>query len=819
MKVLVDPYHWFEGKHGESIVRTMDGETGKLLENIDQQYLQQLRDDLDRGSYPDETLVTRDKKEFKTNWKSIAARMDFTSAPTPIDQYPAYERSIRAVSEPVLFPDLRCVDRYIESPEGVPAEIKREALELAIHQRRRLPAVPSPDLVSSYPAVATNLVDLKDSSDVAVLDFLIDMEVMEDALRSPTDIEHPTVDAWLRELGLIDGKKLTDVGQFLIEYIVASSEKQQQYEMAAVITAAQSSVSQLPSSKLQKAIDSISVDLPEEVSATVVGELLRHRPGSAVYQQIHDLLEAERLDRFVNSISIESAKDVREYVANSCAQELKTLRNDLEMVPVELYAIDPPEDLQKIVNGLDPSVLQTSLDQAISEDRATLDASLEHLTNLVDALSPILDPQRRDRLDELFELVNDLREGLSVDPPNSAAACHALYDRLIGQVQSSDFAFTQTRKRQRENILEICESYIRTNYKKWIDESDRKNREVTLLTDVPDIVNNLFGSYDHVIVIISDGLGLRQWMEGTRRSPKYRHWEKEGVLTNELATTIFPSETGAGHYSFLTGSFPSEHGRDTINKSITAPDSHLFSRADDREAHSKAISYLGSDGSGFSAVLAELADEFQQLSAFRSADSSLSNRSQQAVASHIRAHDRTLTVLQHNQIDQLHESGDHIVDTLLEGVTSEMIEYIEGLATALNDDICLLLTADHGMLQVDDNDLMNVTDYQLRSELKNRGYETDELGQRIVGLEAVSGGHKAWGDQETADFEILNEAAIEDLKATTNDKCNGPVLRFKRRNYSHHDTLTATHGGFTFDEMFVPMLRFDFQEIRSIESG
>jgi hypothetical protein len=48
-----------------------------------------------------------------------------------------------------------------------------------------------------------------------------------------------------------------------------------------------------------------------------------------------------------------------------------------------------------------------------------------------------------------------------------------------------------------------------------------------------------------------------------------------------------------------------------------------------------------------------------------------------------------------------------------------------------------------------------------------------------------------------------------ELRALTKDKCDGRTFRFKRRYYSENKDMTATHGSFTFDEMFIPFVEFD----------
>lgn len=815
MNVIVDHDYWFEGDPADAEVTTPDGEKGMLLERADREQLQWIRDVLDKGELPGNQLVTRNPEFLRSKWPSIAVRIQFTDARKVSEEYPKYSRAIAAVSASVRFTDVRRVDGLFSEPDGVPTEIKSEALQLTVQDRENTQPIPSPSLLDSYPDLVASLLRDEAVSRVGLVSRLIDDPRFQKGLENPDDVDEAAVCEWVESLGWLSGSELTDLGDFVREYVIADEETKHEYETAAVLIAAESSVSQLVASKLDDALADVSVTIPEAVQSTETFEIIQHRSDTEIYEQARSSVGADRLSQFLSNVDIDDAETFREYVAESKARELDGITDDLDFVPVELYASEVPEELEPLVAGLNPDVLESKLDNAIADDRATLNDALSALEEIIDQLRPILSPRHRERLSELMGRVTETRDGLAVKTPESPQECLELYETLVNQELSKDFSFARTAERFRENILERCEEYIRDSYPDWIDVGDRADREVNLLVDAPDIVEERFASYDHVVMLISDGFGLRQWLEGSKQVPRYQDWKEAGAVDNELTTTVFPSETGAGHYSFLTGQFPLENGRDNIKKSISIPDDHLFSRANSRGAHTKALSYLS--GEGFSSVLSTLADEFEELSDFRSASSALSGKSLQAVASHVQAYKQTFTVIQHNQIDQIHESGDHIADALLPGVTSNLLDYIESLSTTLDENVCVVVTADHGMLRLDD-ELLDVTSGEMQNELKNRGFRTDTLGQRIVGLKQVSGGARAWGEHNRDRYEILKELDMEDLNAKTNDKCDGPVLRMKRRYYSHHEQLSATHGGFTFDEMFIPMLTFDLQTLAEISS-
>lgn len=814
---MVDPHYWFDGTGADATVETSEGVEGMLLEETTQSKLQQLRDNLDRGQLPDKELVVRDDTFLWQKWPSIAVRIRFVEAPSIVDRYPEYQRAVRSVSKSLRFTDIKRVDEYFENPEGVPTEVKAEALNLASRDRSIQMPIPSPELVDTYPGLVGDILGIEGGvSEVSIVAQLLESFQLREALADPATIEDDHLAKWITRLDWVTDGTLTQVGEFAQDYISASAETQREFEAVAILTAAEAKVGQLVASKLGNALSESTVSIPDVVVKSELFEVLQHRANASVYQEARQQLREDSLETYLGNVEIESADVLREHVAESRARKLSGILDDLELVPVELYSADVPVELQPLVAGLDPDVLVTALDQAIADNRATLDEALENLEALIERLSPLLSPRRRERLLDLMTRVEETREGLSVTSPESPEECVALYENLISQELSREFAFSQTAERLRENILASCEDYIREQYSSWVAAGSREERSPTMIVDAPKLLENELKHHEHVIMLISDGFGLRQWLEGSQQSPRYREWEAAGAVENELATTVFPSETGAGHYSFLTGMFPMEHGRDDIQKSIAGVDDHLFDRATAAGAHTKALSYLSGEGSGFSSVLSRYADEFEELSDFRSASSALSAQSLQATASHIRSHDQTFTLIQHNQIDQIHESTEYIANALLPGVTSNLLDYIESLAEQLNQDVSLILTADHGMLRLEDEDLLNVTSYDMKRELNERGFEIEQTGQRTTGLKPTSGGHQAWGDQDTDEYEILNETTMEELKAKTQDKCNGPTLRMKRRYYSHKEPLSATHGGFTFDEMFIPMLRFDFEKIAEL---
>jgi hypothetical protein len=337
-----------------------------------------------------------------------------------------------------------------------------------------------------------------------------------------------------------------------------------------------------------------------------------------------------------------------------------------------------------------------------------------------------------------------------------------------------------------------------------------------MIVDVPELVREKFDEYDHVVVMISDGFGLLQWLKAKQQSNKAQSWESNGALETERMATIFPSETGAAHYSFITGQFPGEHGRDNIRKTSELDEVALFEKARERGAYAKAMSYLPQEAGGFSTVMGEHADEFVHLDNLKSKSAALGNNSKQEISTVVATEETSLTVFQHNQIDHIHEAEDETIEPLTQSVRRNILNYVEELAVNIDEDTCFILTADHGMIRTKHESYKDIKGREMRKELKKMDERTGQLGQRVIALKDKSS-NKSYGQNHMNEyFEVLPKRKLQEFKALTDDKCSGRVLRMRKRYYSADKEMTATHGAFTFDEMFIPFTLFDLNSISEI---
>jgi uncharacterized coiled-coil protein SlyX len=483
-----------------------------------------------------------------------------------------------------------------------------------------------------------------------------------------------------------------------------------------------------------------------------------------------------------------------------------------EQIPLALYE-SPPNFVEPVISALDSEKVIASLDHAIAEDAPQIEKTLETLEEIIAVLKPLLS-ERTDALQSDIDSARDMLKSLNPSTPTSPVDCVNLYDEQIAREASLSTQFAESEPELADKILAECEEYIRDNYREWAN-SDPEDRPVAMIPDIPSRIANLLDDYDHILLIISDGFGLRQWLEATHNNDQIHEWKAEGIISNELMTTIFPSETGAGHYSLFTGKFPIGHGRDDIESSLQPKEGNLFYKSKKEGAFTQALSYFPPK-EGFSGVLEETADEYHFLKGLRAEDAALKKETIGHVASAVARHDKSVSLLQHNQIDQLHEGMDHVADSLIPGVADDLVEFIRQLSHRLGGDILPILTADHGMLRTRDT-LKTITHGEGKNALKQMGENYSDLGQRVVGLHSKSG-RQSYGNRTANQyFEILSEKQMRQFRALTNEKCDGRTLRYRRRYYSHDEELTATHGSFTFEEMFIPFLKFDTVKLSNSE--
>jgi hypothetical protein len=826
MKLISDPDHWFELNEGDSTpahaVVSPDGTDGLLLTALPTQRLRELRDAIDKGDAPDSPLIVRDLAAAEREYPTFVARAAHESAPRIIDQYPEFEAALKHVSGSPTFADIRRVSELLPEPDTLNPTVVGDVLQVVIARRNGRHLVPRPQTVDHQPDVIATILGYDPDASLRtqiIRDQLIEGPTLLSRIQDLSDRER----LWLTDLGWVEQGAYTTAGELARQYAREPATGRAELEALALLGRARDHASDngnlLVSNKLEDAIGKLDVDvetLPDDLRSHFVSLA---RP-AAYERAIEVAREAEAL-RIDAVLDVDSPDEILQGIRQSRPDRLSSVRTGLGQVPLSLFTDVPAEHLPPtiahILIALDPRAVGNALDEAIADRASQLDKTLEQLEAIHEQLKPVFSTDESKQLSQMILSARTMRNLMSPPEPSAPSDCVELYSDHLEREVTLDFGFEDTKQQVGDAILAVCEEYIRDRYRSWAT-SERSNREVAMIVDTPALVKERFDEYDHLIVMISDGFGLRQWLEGKLSRDTIQDWYTAGIASDTLMTTVFPSETGAGHYSFLTGQFPSEHGRDNIKKTIDVDSVALFEAARDVGAHVHAYSYLPASMSGFNSVMAAHADGFDHLEGMQAESAALTGKSQQAVASTIAQHDRSLNVIQHNQIDQLHEGSDHIADTLVSSVAADVVEYIQGLAQGLSEDVGFILTADHGMIRTRHSSQVNLTHGEALNALKqlNERYDGDRLGQRVAGLEARSVSQSSGPQTRTNTteyFEVLPKTTMQELQALTNDRHCGRAVRMRRRYYSEQNRMTATHGALTFDEMFIPFVEFDLTQI------
>lgn len=809
MRIIYDPDRWFERSSVESAVAESPNEdSAEVLGLVDNSELRQVRDELDRGQI-ERTYVTRDLDQTQSEWPALAARSEVTDAPRVIDEYQDIASVILRANTDLWFQDMRRLAEYIEQPTRVPRKYLIEAVNLIVSIRTGENYIPSHELVAGYPSLVADCLKIEESKNIRqqVIYRLLADSKFRSALKSPNQADDRYRD-WLTELDWVDDDVLNDRGAQALEYTQAGAEGKINWSACALLETAKENTSFRLETKLEKAILSLQeTDTIDDLDDTLQ-DVLATTASSDAYTVAQEAADDQRLLDISDDLSIDEAEIIR-YIEESKPNELEeSVLMQLEQVPLALYE-SPPPFAESVLSALDSEKVVTSLDHAIAEDAPQIEKTIETLEDIAAVLKPLVGGHT-ETLHEDINTARDMLKSLSPPTPSSPDECVTLYDEQLAREASLSTDFAESEPALADEILAVCEDYIRDNYREWAN-SDPEDRPVAMITDIPSRIAGLLDEHDHILLIVSDGFGLRQWLEATHNNDQIQAWNEEGVVSNTLMTTIFPSETGAGHYSLFTGKFPMDHGRDNIQSSLQPEGGNLFSRAKEAGAFTQALSYLPPQP-GFSGVLEDAADEFHHLEGLRAEDAALKKETISHVASAVTRHDKSVSLLQHNQIDQLHEGMDHVADSLIPRVADDLVTFIRQLSHRLDDDVLPILTADHGMLRTRDS-LRSLTHGEANNALNRMGEYYTDLGQRVVGLQSKSNS-RSYGTRTTSQyFEVLSEKQMRQLRALTEEKCDGRTLRYQRRYYSHSEELTATHGGFTFDEIFIPFLKFHTNEI------
>lgn len=809
MRIVYDPDRWFERPSVETAVaKSPNEETAEVLDLVDDSELRQVRDELDRDQI-ERTYVTRDLDQTRSEWPALAARSEVTDAPRVIDEYQDIAGVILRANADLWFQDIRRLEEYIEEPTRVPRKYLIEAVNLIVSVRTGENYIPSDELVAEYPSLVADCLRIEEKQNIRqqVIHRLLEDSEFKSVLESPNQADDRYRE-WLTELDWIDDDVLNNGGAQALEYAEASEEGKIKWSACALLEAAKENTSFRLETKLEKAI--LSKQPTDEIDDLddTLQTVLATTASSDAYAVAQEAADDQRLLDISDNLSIEEAEILR-YIEESKPDELEeSVLMQLEQIPLALYE-SPPPFAESVLSALDSEKVVASLDHAIAEDAPQIEKTIETLEDIAAVLNPLVG-SRIETLREDINTARDMIKSLNPPTPSSPEDCVTLYDEQLAREASLSTEFAESEPELADEILAVCEEYIRDNYRKWAN-SEPKDRPVAMVPDIPSRISGLLDEYDHILLIVSDGFGLRQWLEATHNNDQIQAWEEEGVVSNTLMTTIFPSETGAGHYSLFTGQFPMGHGRDDIQSPLQLEGGNLFSRAKESGAFTQALSYLPPQP-GFSGVLQEAADEFHHLEGLRAEDAALKKETISHVASAVARHDKSVSLLQHNQIDQLHEGMDHVADSLIPRVADDIVTFMRQISHRLDDDVLPVLTADHGMLRTRDS-LRSLTHGEASNALSQMGEYYTDLGQRVVGLQSKSD-DQSFGTRTTNQyFEVLSEKQMRQLRALTEDKCDGRTLRYRRRYYSHSEELTATHGGFTFDEMFVPFIKFDTNKI------
>ncbi|SFR58245.1 alkaline phosphatase family protein [Halogeometricum limi] len=811
MYIVEDPDHWYRREGPSPEVVSPEGDSAELIDVMDASSIREIRNSADRGAVT-QLYITRDFDSFAANWEAIAARSQVKDAPQVIQYFDDLTEVLSKVRFSLRFSDVMQYQDLINADDECDLSLRVNALELLIAKRKGQSGIPLPALIDKQPVLVAECrnADSPEQIRKTILRELLTSDDFIFALEEPAKVtlEH---EAWAIHMGWIRENEKTLSGEQALSYAKATRGAKTEWESYALLSHAQEAAASrsnmLIDTKLEKAKNELSISTELTDLDSDFRSVLVNIASPESYEMAQQLADEKGALRSIDSIDI-GIDEIRRHVRESRPKELKeNIINNLDQIPLALFSSSPTSGIQTVVDALESDILLSDLDTAIANEESQVNKLITRLEEIEDFIEPVASEEAaktRSNLTDAREMIS----ALSPTSPESPTDCIELYDDQLDREASLSTQFGETERKIADAVLRVCEDYIRDTYRQWAN-TDPTSREVAMITDIPTKVEKLLDNHDHILVIVSDGFGLRQWLEATHNNEKISDWAKNGVASNTPMTTIFPSETGAGHYSLFTGQFPIEHGRDDIQKAINPPEGNLFDRARRAGAYTQALSYLHDGAGGFSEVLGSAADNFVHLEGLRAEDAAFQKETVKHIADVVNQYEKSVHFLQHNQIDQLHEGTDHIADSLIPGVADDLATFVKQLTKRLGDNILPILTADHGMVRTA-NSRKSLTSGEGLNALKNRGEYYQDLGQRVAGLKDNNQQSNSFGkNPENQWFEILPKQTMQELRALTKDKCDGRTLRFKRRYYSEKEDMTATHGAFTFDEMFIPFVEFD----------
>lgn len=816
MHIIEDPDYWYRREDSTTTeVVNPDGDSLELIDVMDASSIREIRDRADRGEIT-EVYVTRDFDNFSSNWEAIAARSHVENAPKIIKYFDGLTNVLSNIQFRARFSDVEKYKTYVKSDSDYKLSLRVNALNLLIAERKGKSQIPLPSLVEKESKLVAECLGIDSQAGVqnVIMRDIIFSDGIVSALEEPSNAPHE-YEAWSEYMGWIEDGEISPAGKQALSYAKDTQDEKIEWESYAILAQAQDAALErsntLVSTKLEKAKNELSIsteltDLDSDFQSVLV-----KIASESSFDMARGFASQKGALRSIDSIDVDE-DDIRRFIKQSRPRELtESLINNLEQVPLSLYSSSPTTEIQAVVNALEARKVISDLDTAIANGESQIDKVISKLEEITDLIEPLA-PAQVDEVRSSLDLAKEMFSALSPPSPESPMDCIELYDEQLEREASLSTQFGATESKIADAILAVCEDYIRDTYRQWAHDSP-ESRDVAMIPDIPAKVESLLNDHSHILLIVSDGFGLRQWIEANYNNNQISQWSENGAISNTPMTTIFPSETGAGHYSLFTGQFPIDHGRDDIEKTIIPSEDHLFDRARESGAYTQALSYLHEGTGGFSEVIANTADKFVHLEGLRSEDAAFQKETVKHIANVVDQHEKSVHFLQHNQIDQLHDGTDHIADSLIPGVADDLATFIKQLAENLGEDILPVLTADHGMIRTK-NSRKSLTSGDGLSTLKSKGEYYEDLGQRVAGLKDKNQSNRSFGNElEHNWFEVLSKQTMQELRALTKDKCDGRTLRFKRRFYSESSDMTATHGAFTFDEMFIPFVEFDTEAI------
>lgn len=347
---------------------------------------------------------------------------------------------------------------------------------------------------------------------------------------------------------------------------------------------------------------------------------------------------------------------------------------------------------------------------------------------------------------------------------------------------------------------------------------------------VPELIRAVEGRSERLaavrsaILFVVDGLGARSLAAHTA----YARFLAAHSTKRSVATTVFPSTTAAALTSLLTGAEVGVHGIVGYRARVPATGAVLNQltdwgpRALDASSWQRAPSLLGGS-SRFVVSKPEYAVTGFTAATMRDAafhgERDLDARVE--LAAHLaRTNDGAVVYLYAPELDSAGHKHGIASDAWL--TTLEAIDAAtRRLHTAAGRDVGVLLTADHGMVDVE----------------RRRHVILDEGDPRLDGVAAIGGEprmlhlyaepgaatavHHAWGDDRTQSWVMSRDEAIAaGLFGTAVDpevrQRIGDVLVAARAQIAYYDgrlvdtsaqNMIGQHGSLTSEERIVPLLR------------